>query len=210
MGRISKKRKQSVRKGGSRHQRAPAGGRLAGAPKRKGSKSGRGATQKRKATKRAVRRPGTGFEVMISVVEVHAGQRDESKCQATTLHVPGGQGVAGALAQSARSFARRTRLEALAGVLSAFGSRHRLGLLVKLLEGPCTYQTLKKASKLQTGPLYHHINHLRLAGLLTDKQRDLYHLTRAGRNVLLVALSLGPLMKDRRARPVITPDEVRD
>jgi len=77
-----------------------------------------------------------------------------------------------------------------------------LQILTALLYGPATYRTLQKASKLKAGPFYHHINQLRLAGFLGPKTRDLYVLTRAGRNALLVALSLAPLLKDRRIRPL--------
>jgi len=73
-------------------------------------------------------------------------------------------------------------------------------MLVKLLEGPSTYRGLHRITGLKAGPLYHHINQLRLAGLLRPKQRDLYDLTRGGRNVILGALTLTKLAKDKRAR----------
>ena len=89
----------------------------------------------------------------------------------------------------------------LAGVLAAVGSPHRLKILVKLLEGPATYRSLQRTTRLKAGPLYHHIGQLRLAGLIGPKQRDLYDLTRGGRNLVLVALTLPSLVRDRRARP---------
>jgi predicted transcriptional regulator len=81
------------------------------------------------------------------------------------------------------------------------GHAQRVTLLVKLLEGPATYAALQKVTKSKVGPLYHHINQLRLAGLILPKQRDLYELTRAGRNLILTAIAAGPLLKDRRRRP---------
>jgi predicted transcriptional regulator len=74
-------------------------------------------------------------------------------------------------------------------------------VLLKLLEGPATYRALAKATRLRAGPLYHHIAQLRLAGLVRPKERDLYALTRGGRNALLAALTIPRLAKDKRARP---------
>ena len=103
---------------------------------------------------------------------------------------------------AARKFSARARVQELARVLAAFGSPHRLQILISLLYGPANYRTLQRASKLKPGPFYHHINQLRLAGFLGPKTRDLYVLTRAGRNALLIALSLAPLLKDQRIRPM--------
>jgi predicted transcriptional regulator len=94
----------------------------------------------------------------------------------------------------------------LAGALAALGSVHRLAILVKLLEGPGTYRTLQKATGLKAGPLYHHIGELRLAGLIGPRERDLYNLTRGGRNLVLLALTLPKLMRDRRPRPEPSAD----
>ena len=95
----------------------------------------------------------------------------------------------------------RTQVARLAGALAALGSVHRVQILAKLLEGPGTYRTLQKVTRLKAGPLYHHVAQLRLAGLIGPKQRDLYDLTRGGRNLVLVALTLPKLIRDRRARP---------
>ncbi|MCH7595689.1 MAG: hypothetical protein IID35_03940 [Planctomycetes bacterium] len=73
---------------------------------------------------------------------------------------------------------------------------------MKLLDGPCTYAALQKVSKLKAGPLYHHINQLRLSGLVLPKQRDLYELTRGGRNLALVAIVAGSVARDVRRRPL--------
>jgi DNA-binding HxlR family transcriptional regulator len=85
---------------------------------------------------------------------------------------------------------------------STLGHVLRAKIVRKLLEGPATYQALKRLTKLKVGPLYHHVNQLRLAGIILPKQRDLYELTRGGRNLILGALALAPLVKDRRTRPI--------
>ena len=85
---------------------------------------------------------------------------------------------------------------------AAIGHVSRARILTKLLEGPATYAALQRATKLKAGPLYHHINQLRLAGLILPKQRDLYELTRGGRNLAAVALTLAPLVGDLRRRPM--------
>lgn len=86
-------------------------------------------------------------------------------------------------------------------VLAAVGHAQRVRLLVKLLEGPATYRALQRVTRLKAGPLYHHINQLRLAGLILPKQRDLYELTRGGRNLILAIMVIGPVIRDSRRRP---------
>ena len=98
----------------------------------------------------------------------------------------------GSLAVSARTWR----------AMAAAGHSMRLMILGRLLEGPATYQSLKHATKLKPGPLYHHINQLRLAGLILPKQRDLYELTRGGRNLVIALALIGPLIGDRRRRPI--------
>ena len=83
----------------------------------------------------------------------------------------------------------------------ALGHVQRMRVIRKLLDGPATYQALKRITKLKPGPLYHHVNQLRLAGLILPKQRDLYELTRAGRNLVLGMMVLAPLARDLRHRP---------
>jgi len=95
----------------------------------------------------------------------------------------------------------RVDLRRLTQALAAFGSVHRLRILTGLLEGPATYRWLQRRTGLKAGPLYHHVNQLRLAGLVGPRERDIYVLTRAGRNALMVVLALESLLKDRRARP---------
>jgi len=86
--------------------------------------------------------------------------------------------------------------------LAAFGHVQRAQIMAKLLEGPATYRALQQVTKMKAGPLYHHVNQLRLAGLILPKQRDLYELTRGGRNLILAAIVVGPIIRDARRRPV--------
>lgn len=90
----------------------------------------------------------------------------------------------------------------LAGTLAAAGHVARLRILDLLLAGPATYRALQRCTGCKVGPLYHHVHHLRLAGLILPKERDLYDLTRGGRNVMLCARALETLALDRRPRPL--------
>jgi len=98
---------------------------------------------------------------------------------------------------------KKTQVSRLVGQsLAALGHSIRLQILETLLVGPAVYRTLQKVTGLKAGPLYHHVNQLRLSSLILPKQRDLYELTRAGRNLILFALALEPFLKDRRRRPL--------
>jgi len=74
----------------------------------------------------------------------------------------------------------------------------RVTIMLKLLEGPATYRSLQKTTSLKAGPLYHHINQLRLCGLILPKQRDLYELTRGGQGLILAGMAVAGLARDRR------------
>ena len=86
--------------------------------------------------------------------------------------------------------------------LGAVGHRDRGKIMTKLLEGPATYRSLQRVTRLKAGPLYHHINQLRLAGLMLPKQRDVYELTRGGRNLILAVMAMGRVTGDVRRRPL--------
>ncbi len=83
-------------------------------------------------------------------------------------------------------------------VLDAAASTHRLAILELLLGGPATYQHLQKTTGLKVGPLYHHVNQLRAAGLIGPKERDLYWLTQSGRILVLVLQAAAPHLTSRR------------
>ena len=141
------------------------------------------AAPKRKATRRATR---NGCEATIAIAE-----RVDRSVDKTTHRwfLPAGKPARRLPAKMCDAFA-------------AIGQVARARILTKLLEGPATYAALQRSTKLKAGPLYHHINQLRLTGLILPKQRDLYELTRGGRNLAAVALTLAPLMGDLRRRPM--------
>ncbi len=137
-----------------------------------------------------------GCGVRLTVGERFEGQWDEAtetREVKMAVKTPGGGGAVGGL--------KRT-LPGLCRALAAVGHVQRARIMAKLLEGPVTYRGLRQVTKLKAGPLYHHINQLRLAGLILPKQRDLYELTRGGRNLILDVMVVGPLIRDRRRRPV--------
>jgi len=84
--------------------------------------------------------------------------------------------------------------------LSAIAHPVRLRVLAKLLEGPMIYRALKRLTGLKPGPLYHHINQLRLGGLINPKERDLYESTPRGRNLILILMAARTLISDRAQR----------
>jgi len=142
-----------------------------------------------------------GLGAVLAVVERTDRRLTDMQLATASCFVPVAAcaGPAHAMQQAARRLAGRTG-PALAVVLAALGHPHRITLLSTLLEGPATYRLLQRRTGLKAGPLYHHVNQLRLAGLLAPKTRDLYDLTRSGRNVLLAALVMQGLLKDTRPR----------
>jgi len=88
----------------------------------------------------------------------------------------------------------------ISDTFSSLGHPVRVRILTKLLAGPVTYKALQRATQAKPGPLYHHVNQLRLSGLVLPKQRDLYELTRGGRNMIVGALALSRIVRDSRRR----------
>lgn len=196
-GRAGPKRARS-RRGGKSGRRGPA------AAGRRAQARIETAGRVLRAALPALRRRRTeGLGAVVGVAEGQGGQWDLACAISDETGVgPSGQTTGGGRGGGGVTrLASAGRIGALAGVLSAMGSVHRVRILAKLLEGPGTYRTLQKATKLKAGPLYHHVAQLRLAGLIGPKQRDLYRLTRGGRNLVLVALTLPKLIRDRRPRP---------
>ncbi|MCK4627151.1 MAG: winged helix-turn-helix transcriptional regulator [Phycisphaerae bacterium] len=146
---------------------------------------------------------GVGLAAGVCVIEVVGTQVEVTS--SGKEHVRTGKATAGRadmiLAEAGQKLGRGVDWTRVADAWAAAGNVHRLRILNFLLEGPATYRHLQKTSGLQVGPLYHHIGKLRLAGLMTPKQRDLYALTRAGRNLALLTTVVGPLLKDSRLRP---------
>ena len=150
-------------------------------------------------------RGGRGVGLAVAVCVSEAVGADVDSALAMKEHVRGGKATIGRtdslLAESGRRLGRGVARGQVANALAAAGHTHRLKIMGHLLQGPATYRALQKVTKLQAGPLYHHINKLRLAGLMAPGSRDIYTLTRAGRNMALLASVLGPLVRDRRPRP---------
>ena len=150
------------------------------------------------------RRQGVGMGVVIAVAE-GVGNHWDIGCAIADGTAVGGRatrrGGTTAMSQPQPAVAKLGRVSDLARLLSTLGSRHRVKILAKLLEGPATYRAIQKATGLQAGPLYYHVTQLRLAKLIGPKERDLYELTRGGRNLVLVALTLPALVRDARPRP---------
>lgn len=141
---------------------------------------------------------GDGCGILMVIVERADGDWEQvsNVCEVQlAMKDSGGRGAVGrvtrALPRTCQAFA-------------AFGHTQRAKVMAKLLEGPATYRALQRVTRLKAGPLYHHINQLRLAGLILPKQRDLYELTRGGRNIILAAMAVGPLARDTRRRPLGT------
>ena len=179
---------------GTRRKTSAGGAARSKSPQGRGAKppSGRGGLAGKKLF--AALRKGDGCGALISLAE-RAG---ESWDEASNLWERGlsVHGTAGGGKRVGGRIAPRT-----CRALAAVGHTARVRLLAKMLEGPATYRTLQRQTKLKPGPLYHHINQLRLAGLILPKQRDLYELTRGGRNLILSVIVLGPLLRDGRRRP---------
>jgi DNA-binding HxlR family transcriptional regulator len=146
--------------------------------------------------------PVVGLGAFVAVLEA-VGDRVDVRTERAVAVANGKRAAASPVATLAAQAKRLTRTDAsaLARVLAAVGSVHRLRIVSGLLEGPATYRWLRKRTRLDAGPLYHHINQLRLAGLIGPKERDLYELTRGGRNLLLALLAARRLIADPRLRP---------
>ena len=176
--------------------------------KKKSAKAGRRGPKPRKAdSPRKARRANALCRAELVVHEETSGKRDRIR-QAIRIHldIVAGKGPKKRPGREKKSSKRNDDPLLFAPVtsrtLGALGHSVRIRILRKLLDGPATYQTLKKTTKLKPGPLYHHINQLRLSELILPKERDLYELSRGGRNLILGAIVLSAMIHDRRRRPM--------
>ena len=175
-----------------------------GAPARRKA-AGRRSPSRPPSSKR--RRPRMSDNVCIAtvtVVERFAGGRDSAT---KSLRIPLWSMTISAEAGSGKPIVANCRRGAYARLaprvceaFAALGNSARVVILQLLLDGPATYRALQRTTGLAAGPLYHHVNQLRLAGLILPKQRDLYELTRGGRNLYSAALAVASLALDRRRR----------
>lgn len=188
----------------SKRQRAVGGGKGRGT--KKTAARTRRAAPKRRIIEMATRwrkgSRGVGLGAAVCVVEAVGGRIEVASGSVEQMSDGRGatRGADALMAGIARKLGRGGNWDAVSDALSAAGHGQRLRIMAYLLEGPATYRALQNATGLAVGPLYHHIDRLRLAGLMEPKQRDLYTLTRAGRNLVLLARVAGPLLKDRRPR----------
>jgi DNA-binding transcriptional ArsR family regulator len=111
-----------------------------------------------------------------------------------------------ALARAIRGLRDPRQFDDLAALLASLGSIHRLRILYRLLEAPASYRQLQLLTGLQAGPVYHHVDALRAAGLVGPKRRDVYQLTEWGVQMVLAA---GLLMKINRSKRLWTGWEVQ-
>lgn len=153
------------------------------------------------------RRPPDGLGVMVGIVETVGGQIDATVIACDRSGNlgprPGATGTS-SITPARLGGSGPKSIRHLSTALAAMGHPVRIKILTMLLDGPGVYRSLQKVTGLKPGPLYHHVNQLRLAGLIGPKERDLYELTRAGRNLLMVTLAVEPLLKDSRLRPQAT------
>ncbi len=120
--------------------------------------------------------------------------------------------IGGAKTQSRKAPSRRTRSKSSeklrAETIQALGAaahRQRVRILCRLLDGSASYADLEQVTGAHAGPLYHHINQLRMSGLLLPKERNVYDLTVTGQRLIagLHALdgALDAARRRRRSRP---------
>lgn len=112
-----------------------------------------------------------------------------------TIHDSKQRKTAGPASRGIKRAPGSGELSLVAETLAALGSMHRLRIINLLLLGTASYRALVKATGLLAGPMYHHLRHLELAGLLESKQRNEYALTRRGKRIGAVARALGQVLK---------------
>ncbi len=83
--------------------------------------------------------------------------------------------------------------EQIARWMSALAHPQRVAIVKAVFCGAVNYGDLRERVPLKAGPMYHHLRELRLAGVLTVGTRDVYQLTPIGRNLLIVACSIGSI-----------------
>lgn len=87
----------------------------------------------------------------------------------------------------------------VARMLSGLAHPDRFRLAGVILTGGQTHRDLSTATKLKTGPLYHHIRELERAGLLQTSTRNVHELTDLGRMLLQIAVLLGTWVGKNRS-----------
>jgi len=73
---------------------------------------------------------------------------------------------------------------ALARALAGLGQRRRVAVLRAILSGANTHAALRQATRLDAGPLYHHLRSLERAELVRFVERNRYDVTPFGRDLI--------------------------
>jgi len=79
----------------------------------------------------------------------------------------------------------------VAALMAGLSHPDRYRVASAIMTGSNSHRLLKESVGLKTGPLYHHVRGLQMAGLVTQPSRNFYTLTEIGEAALLVATSLG-------------------
>jgi len=195
----------------ARTSRRKASGQTAGPRNGRALRSSRPSKRKRKGTGRSERRPlgrgaglfpalrrADGCGAYLAVFQRVAGADDAVYGRVELRHSASNN------AHKDQSKARRTveravQVEPGAGAIRTFaalGNRHRMRLLAMLLVRPAAHRDLEHATGLRAGPLYYHVNQLRLAGLVVASERNAYELTQSGRRAVLTAAVLAKALGD--------------
>ncbi len=145
-------------------------------------------------------RLGTGFACSISIVQAVEGKGREVSTSVESMISERRGGGPRERSTAARNLVKGLNLEKIAASLGSLASTHRLTIVHRLMEGPAGYGQLREATKLQAGPLYHHIGFLRLAGVVGPKSRDVYELTESGRRLALLSVLVPKLLRSRAKR----------
>jgi len=86
-------------------------------------------------------------------------------------------------------------MDFVAELLASAGHPTRLRILLTLMTGPSGYRELCNVTSLASGPLYHHINQLRMAEMIILPRRNQYQITKTGEIAFVSILAWGELMR---------------
>ena len=147
-------------------------------------------------TRRAVAPRGMGVATFLCICEP-VGSAVKCHCAGKGRFVRGKRASTAkpVAASTWRSLLARHDWSPLASILRAAGAVERLRMLALLAAGCASYGQLRRLTGQKPGPLYHHLNCLRLAGLVTLEARDRYSATYVGRRAVLALLACGELIK---------------
>lgn len=132
-----------------------------------------------------------GMAAAVGVLIQNDGKKQTRQCRLS--HFNGGPLAADACG----AFFKKSKNQEVAALFSALANPHRVAICKSLLSGAKGHTELRAICHLNAGPLYHHLRELRLAGYLGSPERDRYALSPRGRDMLLIALCVGAMMRGR-------------